>query len=134
MTFSVTAWAKNEIAALENKVAPTLKAEEAAMLAWVHNFLADMTPVIKQAADDAVIAAVSMPGSGEAKAAAAFATASAVLISKGIPIADADLKTAIQISYKALPATLASAPAAQAVVNAADAEVDAVAAKAETKA
>jgi len=130
MTNAVIAYFEKELGILKADAAPI----ETSLLAWVHNFLADMTLVIKQAADDAVVAAVATPGTGEMKAAAAFAIASADLVSKGIPIADADLKTAIQISYKALPASVTSTPAAQAVVGAADAAVDSAAAKVESKA
>jgi hypothetical protein len=105
------------------------KAIEPEVVAWASNFLSTITPVIKQAATDAVLTAVTVPGAGTVKAAAAFAAATADLVSKGVPIIDADLKAAIQIAYNALPASITGNTAAAAVVTAANAEVDAVAAK-----
>ena len=110
------------------------KALEPEIVAWASNFLSSITPVIKQAATDAVLTAVTVPGSGSVKAAAAFAAASADLISKGIPVADADLKAAIQIAYNALPASITGNSAAVAVQTAADSAVDSVAAKVEAAA
>jgi hypothetical protein len=110
------------------------KALEPEIVAWASNFLSSITPVIKEAATDAVLAAVSVPGSGTVKAAAAFAAASADLLTKGIPVADADLKAAIQIAYNALPASITGNTAAAAVVTAADNVLDSAAAKAEAAA
>ena len=98
-------------------------------MAWAKNFLSTITPAIKQAAEDAVLAAVSVPGTGTVKAAAAFATATADLASKGIPIVENDLKAAIQIAYNALPASVTGNTAATAVVGAADNLVDSLGAK-----
>jgi hypothetical protein len=102
---------------------------EPEIVAWASNFLSSITPVIKQAATDAVLAAISVPGSGAVKAAAAFAAGSADLLAKGVPVVDADLKAAIQIAYNALPASITGNVAATAVKTAADNEVDSVAAK-----
>lgn len=114
---------------LLGQVETTVKTVEPEILAWAQNFLAGITPVIKEAATDAVLAAVSVPGSGGVKAAAALASATAVLVAKGIPIVENDLKAAIQIAYQALPATVTSNTAAAAVETSAENEVDAVAAK-----
>lgn len=97
---------------------------EPEILAWAKNFLSSITPIIKQAATDAVLAAVSVPGTGAVKAVAALASATADLASKGVPVVENDLKAAIQIAYNALPASVTGNSAAQAVVNAADTEVD----------
>lgn len=127
MTNAVITWLEKEAGILKTEVV----AIEPSVLAWAKAFLADITPVLKQAATDAVLAAVATPGTGEIKFAAAVATATADLASKGIPVVDNDLKAAIQIAYKALPASVTNNAAAQAVVNAANSEVDAVAAKVE---
>lgn len=102
---------------------------EPEVLAWAKNFLAGITPVIKQAATDAVLAAITVPGSGTDKAAAAFSKASADLISQGVPIVEANLKSAIQIAYESLPASITGNAAATAVTTAATNEVTVLAAK-----
>jgi hypothetical protein len=107
------------------------KAIEPEVLAWASNFLAGITPVIKEAATDAVLTAVAVPGSGSVKAVAAFAAASADLIKQGVPVVDNDLKAAIQIAYNALPSSVTGNVAATAVVTAADNAVDSAAAKVE---
>ena len=118
MTNAIVAWLEKELDGIEPEV-----------LAWAKNFLSGITPVIKQAATDAVLAAVTVPGTGAVKAAAALATATTELASKGIPVVENDLKAAIQIAYNSLPTSVTGNAAAQAVVNAADTEVDAVGAK-----
>ena len=124
---SVLTWVHNKL----GTVTAGAKALEPEVVAWASNFLSSITPVIKEAATDAVLAAVTVPGSGAVKAAAAFAAASADLLSKGVPIVDADLKAAIQIAYNALPASITGNSAATAVVTAADNVVDSAAAKVE---
>lgn len=119
MTNVVITWVEKEFGILKTDVV-ALSPE---IIAWATNFLSTITPVIKQAAEDAVLAAVSVPGTGAIKAAAALATAVADLSSKGIPVIESDLKAAIQIAYTALPASVTGNTAAQAVVNAADNEV-----------
>lgn len=125
MTNAVITWIEKEFGSLKTSVV----AIEPEILAWAQNFLANITPIIKQAATDAVLAAVSVPGSGAVKAAAALATASADLMSKGVPVIENDLKAAVQIAYNALPASITGNTAAQAVVASADSEIDAVGAK-----
>lgn len=105
-----------------------------AILAWAKAFLADVTPVLKQAATDAVLAAVTAPGDGQAKFAFAVAAATKDLVTQGVPVVDNDIKAAVQIAYKALPQAVQDNTAAQAVLGAADGEVDAVAAKIEPQA
>ena len=122
MTNAVLTWIEKETGLLKTEVA-TISPE---ILAWAKNFLSTITPVIKQAAEDAVLAAVTVPGTGAVKAAAALATATADLASKGVPVVENDLKAAIQIAYNALPASVTGSAAATAVVNAADTEVDAI--------
>lgn len=99
------------------------------ILAWAKNFLATITPVIEKAASDAVLTAVTIPGTGAIKFAAALAAATADLTTQGVPIAENDLKAAIQIAYNALPASVTGNAAAQAVDAAANNEVSALAAK-----
>lgn len=118
----VITWIEKELGVLKTDVIEV----EPEIIAWAKNFLVTITPVIKQSAEDAVLAAVSFPGTGMEKAAAALATATADLTSKGIPIIENDLKAAIQIAYNALPASVTGNTAAQAVVGAANAEVDKV--------
>jgi hypothetical protein len=122
MTNPVVAWLEKGLAGSEPEV-----------LAWAKNFLTGITPIIKQAATDAVLAAVTVPGTGSVKAAAALATATADLASKGIPVVENDLKAAIQIAYNALPASVTGNTAAQAVLSAADTEVTSVAAEVSAK-
>lgn len=127
MANAVITWIEKEAGILKTNVV----AIEPEILEWAKNFLSSVTPVIKQAATDAVLAAVSIPGTGEVKAVAALAAATADLTSKGVPVVENDLKAAIQIAYNALPASVTSNTAAQAVLNAADTEVATVAAKVE---
>lgn len=89
---------------IRDKVESLFTTEEAAFVAWVHPLLAQITPVIKEAAIDAVNAAVSLPGTGVEKAAAALATAVADLETKGEPIVINAIKGAIEIAYSNLPA------------------------------
>lgn len=129
MTNAVITWIEKETGILKTDViaiAPEI-------LAWAKNFLITITPVIKQAAEDAVIAAVSVPGTGAVKAAAALASATADLAGQGIPVVENDLKAAIQIAYNALPASVTSNTAATDVVNAADNAVDSLGAKVATE-
>lgn len=84
---------------IETIFTATFTEEEAAFVAWAHNLLVQITPVIKQAAEDAVAAAVSIPGSGEVKAAAALAAAIADLTEKGVPIVTNAIKGAIAIAF-----------------------------------
>jgi hypothetical protein len=119
-----TWWHKllGQVEATEAVVEPEIEA-------WAKNFLSGITPVIKEAATDAVLAAVSVPGSGAVKAAAALASATGVLVAKGVPIVENDLKAAIQIAYQALPSTVTNNTAAAAVETSAENEVTALAAK-----
>lgn len=118
----VLVWIHKEIGSIESN-AETIEPE---ILAWAKNFLTSITPVIKEAATDAVLAVVTVPGTGIEKAAAALASATADLASKGVPIVENDLKAAIQIAYNALPTAITGNTAAQAVVTAADSEVTAI--------
>lgn len=120
---SISTWFHN----LLGEVTTEAKTIEPEILAWAQNFLSTVTPVIKAAATDAVLAAVSVPGSGEVKAAAALASATGVLISQGVPVVENDLKAAIQIAYNALPASVTGNVAAAAVETAATNEVTALA-------
>lgn len=122
MTLSAITWFEKELGIIKTEVV----ALEPEILAWAKNFLSTITPVIKQAAEDAVMTAVSVPGGGTVKAAAALAAATADLISKGVPVVENDLKAAIQIAYNNLPASVVDDAAATAVVSAADAEIDKV--------
>lgn len=122
MTNTVITWIEKELGIIKTEIVSI----EPEILAWAKNFLSSITPVIKQAATDAVLAAVTFPGTGAMKAAAALAAATADLTSKGIPIVENDLKAAIQIAYQALLVSITGNTAAQAVVNAANAEVDAL--------
>src|SRR6185437_5845710 len=126
MTNTVITWVERELGILKTEVT-TLSPE---IIAWAKNFLSTIPPVIRQAAEDAVLAAVTVPGTGSVKAAAALATATADLAGKGIPVVENDLKAAIQIAYQALPASVTGNTAAQAVENVANAEVDTLGAKA----
>lgn len=118
-------WVETETGIIKTDVI----ALEPAIIAWAKNFLITITPVIRQAATDAVMAAVAVPGDGTVKAAAALATALADLTTKGVPVVESNLKAAIQIAYTALPASLTGNTAAQAVVGAANSELDTLAAK-----
>lgn len=118
-------WVETETGIIKTDVI----ALEPEIIAWAKNFLITITPVIRQAATDAVMAAVAVPGDGTVKAAAALATALADLTTKGIPVVESNLKAAIQIAYTALPASLTGNTAAQAVVGAANSELDTLAAK-----
>lgn len=88
---------------IRDKVFGTIKEEftqdEQALVAWAHNLLVQITPAVKQAAEDAVQAAISVPGNGEVKAAAALAAAIADLTAKGIPIVINAIKGAIEIAF-----------------------------------
>lgn len=128
MSNAVITWFKKELGLLHTEVV----AIEPEVIAWAKNFLSTIMPVIRQAASDAVLAAVSVPGTGSMRAAAALATATADLAKQGIPVVENDLKAAIQIAYNNLPKTVASDPAAQAVQSAANAEVDKLGAEAAT--
>lgn len=128
MTNIVITWIDKELGIIkteESVIAPEI-------LAWAKNFLSTITPAIKQAAEDAVISAVTVPGTGAVKAAAAFGTAVADLSSKGIPIIENDLKAAIQIAYNALPAAVTENTAATDVVTAASDEVSTLATDAQS--
>jgi hypothetical protein len=127
MTNVVVTWFETELGLAKTEIHDI----EPEILLWAKNFLSTITPVIKQAAEDAVMAAVTVPGTGAMKAAAALATATADLTSKGIPVVENNLKAAIQIAYTSLPASVTSTTAATAVLNAADTEVDTVATKVE---
>jgi hypothetical protein len=122
---SISTWFHSLLGKVETQV-QTIEPE---ILAWAKNFLSSVTPIIKQAATDAVLAAISVPGSGEVKAAAALATASADLIAQGVPVVENDLKAAIQIAYNALPASVTGNTAAAAVETAAENEVTVIANK-----
>ena len=120
MTNTVVSWVEREWLGIEPEI-----------VLWAKNFLTGITPIIKQAATDAVLAAVTVPGTGSMKAAAALATATADLASKGIPVIENDLKAAIQIAYQSLPPAVTGNVAAQAVETAVNAEVDTAVAKVE---
>lgn len=122
---SISTWFHNLLGTVKTEV-QTIEPE---ILAWAKNFLAGITPVIKQAATDAVLAAVSVPGSGEVKAAAALTAATADLVTQGVPVVEADLKSAIQIAYQALPASVTGNVAAAAVATVATNDITALAAK-----
>jgi hypothetical protein len=125
---SISTWFHSLLGTVETKV-QTIEPE---IIAWAKNFLSTITPIIKEAATDAVLAAVTVPGSGAVKAAAALASATADLATKGIPVVENDLKAAIQIAYNALPASVTGNAAAAAVETAATNEVSALAAKVDT--
>jgi hypothetical protein len=125
MTNAVITWIGKEFGLIHTEIV----AIEPEVLAWAKNFLATITPILRQAATDAVLAAVSVPGSGAIKAAAALAAATLDLTTKGVPVIEADLKAAIQIAYNALPAAVTGNTAATAVVGAANSELDKLAAK-----
>lgn len=127
MTNVIVTWIDKELGILKTD-AVTIEPQ---ILAWAKNFLSTITPVIEKAATDAVLAAVTIPGTGTIKAAAALATATADLATQGVPVIENDLKAAIQIAYNALPASITSNPAAVAVDSAANDEVSALAAKVE---
>lgn len=134
MSNAIVTYLKAELAKFESNptvetVENDVKAIEPSILAWAKNFLATITPVIEKAATDAVLAAVTVPGTGAIKAAAALATATADLTTHGVPIVENDLKAAIQIAYNALPASVTGNAAAVAVDAAANNEVSALAAK-----
>jgi len=101
---------------IEGNVDAVFTAEEQALVTWAHNLLVQITPVVKQAAEDAVAAAVAVPGNGEVKAAAALATAIADLSSKGVPIVVNAIKGAIEIAFAntVAPAGTVPIPAAAA--------------------
>lgn len=119
MTNAVITWFKHELGILHTEVV----AIEPEIIAWAKNFLAGVTPVLREAATDAVMAAVTIPGDGSVKFAAAVATATGVLIAKGLPVVDGQIKAAIQIAYEALPDEVKGVSAI-AVVNAVDTKID----------
>ena len=120
MTNAAILWVEKELGILKAD-APAL---ETSVLAWAHNFLSAITPVVRQAATDAVIAFVTLPGTGAVKFAGAVAAATADLVAKGVPVVDGQIKAAVQIAYEALPDDLKATSAATAVVNAADNAID----------
>lgn len=99
---------------IEGDAQTVFTADEQALVTWAHNLLVQITPVIKQAAEDAVSAAVSVPGNDEVKAAAALTTAIADLTSKGVPIVTNAIKGAIEIAFAntVAPAGAVTAPVA----------------------
>ena len=105
---------------LLGKITTAAQTIEPEILAWATNFLASITPVIKQAATDAVLAAIAVPGDGAVKAAAALATATADLAKQGVPVVENDLKAAIQIAYNALPASVTGNSATAAIETVAE--------------
>lgn len=99
MSNAVVSWVEKELGIIKADA----EAVGPSILAWAHNFLADISPVVIAAANDAVLAAVTVPGGGTVKFTAAVAAAGVDLVAKGIPIAENDLKAAVQIAYNALP-------------------------------
>lgn len=126
MTNVVITWIEEELGTIKTDAI----AIEPAIIQWAKNFLSDMKPVIVKAANDAVIALVSVPGTGAVKFTAAVAAAGADLLAQGVPIADNDLKAAVQIAYNALPDSVKASSAAQVVESTANAAIDNEAAKA----
>lgn len=126
MTNTVIVWVEKELGILKDDA----EAVVPSVIAWAHNFLADITPVMIQAANDAVVALVTAPGSGAVKFAAAVEAAGADLATKGIPIAVNDLKALVQIAYNALPSDAKDASAGAAVTTAVDTAIDAAGATA----
>lgn len=127
MTNAVITWIETKLGTLKTEVVSI----EPSVLAWAKAFLSDITPVLKQAATDAVLAAATQPGTGQEKFAIAVATATKDLVTQGVPVVDNDVKAAVQIAYKALPQAVQSNSAAQAVEGAVDSQIDAAAAKVE---
>lgn len=84
---------------VEDEASTIFTTDEKALVAWAHNLLVQITPVVKQAAEDAVNAALAVPGNGEIKAAAALAVAIADLTAKGEPIVVNAIKGAIEIAF-----------------------------------
>lgn len=125
MTNAVITWIEKETGILKTDI--TALTPE--VIAWAKNFLSTITPVVIQAAENAVAAAVTVPGGGAVKAAAALASATLELTTAGVPIIENDLKAAIQVAYNNLPASVASTPAAADVVAAANNEVATVGAE-----
>lgn len=97
---------------VESEAESIFTVDEQALVTWAHNLLVQITPVIKQAAEDAVAAAETTPGNGEVRAAAALATAIADLTAKGVPIVVNAIKGAIEIAFANTqsPAGTVSAP------------------------
>lgn len=114
------AWVCKESGIVKTKVV----AIEPEALDWAHNFIASISPVLRQAASDAVLAAVAVPGTGAVKFAAAVAAASADVAKQGIPVVENDVKAAVQIAYHGLPSDAADSAAGEAVQGAVNAEVD----------
>ncbi len=89
---SISTWFHALLGTVETKV-QTIEPE---IIAWAKNFLSAITPVIKQAATDAVLAAMTVPGPGAVKAAAALASAAADLASKGVPVVESQTEGGYQ--------------------------------------
>lgn len=127
MTNAVITWIEDKFGILKTEVveyAPNA-------LAFFKNLITGLTPVIEDAATKGVLAAVTAPGDGAAKALYAFGVASADLTEKGVPIIENDLKAYIQAAYKNLPQPVQDNAAAQAVEAKVDGEIDRAAAKVE---
>lgn len=120
MTNAIIAWIEKEAGIIKTDAI----AIEPAVIAWAKNFLTDIKPVVVKAANDAVLAAVTIPGDGSVKFAGAVAVALADLATQGIPIAENDLKAAVQIAYNALPDDVKATSAATTVQGAIDTAID----------
>lgn len=96
---------------IEGKAVAEFTADEQALAIWAHNLLVQITPIVKQAAEDGVAAAIAVPGNGEVRAAAALATAIEILTSKGIPIVVNAIKGAIEIVFANTVAPTGTVPA-----------------------
>ena len=125
MTNAVIAWIEKEVGIVKTDIV----AIAPSVFALFQSFMAKITPVMEKAASDAVLAAVTVPGTGAVKFAAALASAGEDLATQGVPIAEEDLKALIQVAYNALPASVTSTAGAQAVEAVANSEVDALAAE-----
>lgn len=79
-------------------VKPKLEAAETDFIAWAHNLLAQITPVLKQAATDAVAVAESTGGSASDKFASAETAVKEILTTAGAPIVENAIKGAIEIA------------------------------------
>lgn len=130
MTNAVLTYIEKELGILKTDVITI----EPAVIAWAKNFLSDIKPVVVKAANDAVLAFVTVPGTGAEKFAGAVAAAAVDLATQGIPIAENDLKAAVQIAYNALPDAVKATSAAQAVQGAADTAIDTAGASVAAKA
>lgn len=96
---------------VENEVKEVWSDDEKALIDWAHNLLIQITPAVKAAASAAVIAAETVPGGAEAKAAAAFTAASATLVAQGLPVIENAIKGAIEIAVANINAPVASVTA-----------------------